>query len=207
MAKLPLPFVVLASGRGSNARALLEAARQRPELLRAVAVVSDRANAPVLGLAREFGICAQVIEGGDPALMRDFLAASGARWACLAGYKRLLGSGVLDLFADAELGHRVLNVHPSLLPAFPGLHGYRRAYAEGVKVSGVTVHLVDTGLDTGPVVLQRSFEREEGDTLEDFEARGRALELELFPRALLLAAEGRLRLQREAGARWVSLNG
>jgi phosphoribosylglycinamide formyltransferase-1 len=126
------------------------------------------------------------------------------RWALLAGYKRLVGQGFLDFFADSGF-HRVLNVHPSLLPAYPGLGGYERAFQDGVKVSGVTVHLVDMGLDTGLCVLQESFEREDDDTLESFTAKGRKLEHKLFPRALDLAAAGRIRLREEGGRRWVSV--
>lgn len=199
-----MPFVILASGAGSNARALLERARSRPELLSPRALVSDRAGAGALAVAEEFGVPAHVVPAKDETALLALLRSSGVEWAMLAGYRRLVGQGFLDFFAGQGF-HRVLNVHPSLLPAYPGLGGYERAFRDGVKLSGVTVHLVDSGLDTGLPVLQESFAREEGDTAVTFEAKGRKLEKELFPRALELAAEGRINVREREGARWVSL--
>jgi phosphoribosylglycinamide formyltransferase 1 len=202
----PLPFVILASGTGSNARALLQSAQLHPSLLRCVGLVTDRAQVPALDIAAEFGVDSAVIPAKEPAQLLEFLRQKEPRWACLAGYKRIVPQRFLDFFHDASLGFaRVMNVHPSLLPAYPGLHGYQRAFADGVKVSGVTVHLVDAGLDTGHVILQKSFERGEPDTEASFIAKGRAIELELFPAALKLAAENRIRLRTGAGARWISL--
>jgi phosphoribosylglycinamide formyltransferase-1 len=202
-----MPFVILASGAGSNARALLELARERPGELRAVGVICDR-EAPARAVAEEFGVPSFVVLAGDEAGLLDRLRSLAPHWACLAGYRRLLGEGFLDFFRDDELGFsRVMNVHPSLLPAYPGLHGYRRAFRDGVKVSGVTVHLVDSGLDTGRAILQAAFPREAGDDEAAFEARGRALERQLFPRALALAAAGKLRLREVQGAEFVSTEG
>lgn len=201
-----LPFIILASGTGTNARALLQAAQQNPSLLRCVGLVTDRAGAPALEIAAEFGVEGAVIPAKEPERLTDFLRQKEPRWACLAGYKRIVPQGFLDFFHDPALGFsRVMNVHPSLLPAYPGLHGYQRAYADGVKVSGVTVHLVDAGLDTGHVILQKAFAREEQDNEESFTAKGRAIELELFPGALKLAAQNKIRLREGPGSRWVSL--
>jgi len=201
-----LPFVILASGTGTNARALLQAAEQESSLLRCVGLVSDRASAPALEIAAEFGVEAAVIPASNPAQLLDYLKQKEPRWACLAGYKRIVPDSFLQFFHDEALGFaRVMNVHPSLLPAYPGLHGYRRAFADGVKVSGVTVHLVDGGLDTGHVILQRSFTRGTHDTESSFTAKGRAIELELFPAALKHAAAGRIKLQGGAGSRFISL--
>jgi phosphoribosylglycinamide formyltransferase-1 len=112
----------------------------------------------------------------------------------------------LEFFEDKELGFfKVMNVHPSLLPAYPGLHGYERAYNDGVKVSGVTVHLVDAGLDTGKIILQGSFERDDEDSLHDFEEKGRKLEHQLFPKALTLAMSGKLSLSKSGKSSWISL--
>lgn len=202
----PMPFVILGSGAGTNARALLQRAKDKPDLLVAKAVVSDREGAGVLAVAAEFGVPAHVIPHKEEAALLDLLAFTGAHWACLAGYRRLVSQAFLDFFSAGGAGFaRVLNVHPSLLPAYPGLGGYGRAFRDGVKVSGVTVHLVDSGLDTGLPVLQQSFAREERDTLETFEGRGRAIERELFPRAMELAAAERIGIRELAGSRFVSL--
>jgi phosphoribosylglycinamide formyltransferase-1 len=201
-----MPFVILASGTGTNARALLERARERSDAIEVKALISDREGAGALKVAEEFGVRAAVIPVKEEARLLDFLAETGAHWACLAGYKRLVSEAFLEFFSAGGSGFaRVLNVHPSLLPAYPGLGGYERAFRDGVKVSGVTVHLVDNGLDTGLPVLQESFQREEGDTLESFEKKGRALERKLFPRAMELAAAERIRVIEKNGARFVSL--
>lgn len=197
-----MPFVILVSGAGTNARALMERARQKPDLIEVKALISDREGAGALKIAEEFGVPAHVIPSSEESRLLDLLAETGAHWACLAGYKRLVSQAFLDFFSAGGGGFaRVLNVHPSLLPAYPGLRGYERAFKDGVKVSGVTVHLVDSGLDTGLAVLQESFTREEGDTLESFEAKGRAIERRLFPQAMELAAREKIHLK----GRFVSL--
>jgi len=202
--RLPMPFVVLASGSGSNAAVLLEHARRNPDRLLAKAVISDRSGAPALELAAGMGVETFVVSHREEATQVALLRKLQPRWACLAGYKRIVGKGFLDFFAHEGFS-RVLNVHPSLLPAYPGLNGYERAFQDGVKLSGVTVHLVESGLDTGAPVLQESFERLDSDTLEDFIAKGRAVEHRLFPRALDLASAGQIRLKNEKGARWISV--
>ena len=199
----PLPFVILASGAGTNARALLEHALAHPDRFAPRAVISDRSGAGALEIASKLVVPTFVVnpreEGGLHALLKRFQP----RWAFLAGYKRLVSPAFLDFFAD-EGFHRVLNVHPSLLPAYPGLNGYERAFADGVKVSGVTVHLVDNGLDSGLCVLQEAFSREEDDDVASFRAKGQAIEHKLFVEALDLAAEGKIRLGKK-GERWVSV--
>jgi phosphoribosylglycinamide formyltransferase 1 len=200
--KHPLPFVVLASGEGTNCVALLEHARLHPEKFKAKAVISDRSGAPVLDKATALGVETYVIGHRDEGPLLALLRKLQPRWAFLAGYKRLVGQGFLDFFADEGFS-RVLNVHPSLLPAYPGLQGYQRAFKDGVKVSGVTVHFVDSGLDTGLVLLQESFTRDEFDSLESFVGKGREVEHRLFRRALELAAEGSI--QNKKGERWVSV--
>jgi phosphoribosylglycinamide formyltransferase-1 len=199
-----MPFVILVSGAGTNARALMQKAKEKPELIEIKAVVSDREGVGALEIARGFGVPAHVIPPSEESRLLDLLAETGAHWACLAGYKRLVSQAFLDFFSAGGGGFaRVLNVHPSLLPAYPGLKGYERAFSDGVKVSGVTVHLVDSGLDTGLAVLQESFARDEGDTLETFEAKGRAIERRLYPLAMELAARERIRLK----GKFVSLEG
>jgi phosphoribosylglycinamide formyltransferase-1 len=202
----PMPFVIMASGAGTNARALLQKAKDLPQYLKAAAVVSDRPDVQVLKVAKEFGVPALVIAHEDEGSLLDLLAEKGCHWACLAGYKRIVGNVFLDFFsAGGSKFARVMNVHPSLLPAYPGLKAYRRAFEDGVKLSGVTIHLVDQGLDTGAAILQESFVREESDSFDDFEKRGRALEQKLFPLALELAAKNRIRKIEKFGSPWVSL--
>ncbi|HEY8279887.1 MAG TPA: phosphoribosylglycinamide formyltransferase [Bdellovibrionota bacterium] len=205
-AKEVLPFVILASGAGSNCKALLAHARKHREKFAAVAVISDRAGAPALDLASELGVETFVVNHKDEGAMLALLKRLRPRWAFLAGYKRIVGSGFLHFFSDKGF-YRVLNIHPSLLPAYPGLGGYERAFQDGVKVSGVTVHLVDSGLDTGRVLLQESFEREDDDDLESFMARGRKIEHSLYPKALDLAAAGKIHLKEAHGSTWVSVSG
>jgi phosphoribosylglycinamide formyltransferase-1 len=195
-----LPFVILASGTGTNARVLIEHAKRFPERFAPKAVISDRSGAPALDMAASLGVETFVVNHREESMMLALLKRLQPRWALLAGYKRIVGKSFLDYFADDGF-HRVLNVHPSLLPAYPGLHGYERAFADGVRVSGVTVHLVGGGLDTGPCVLQEGFQRENGDDLETFMAKGQRIEHALYPRALEMAAAGEIYVRK--GERWV----
>jgi phosphoribosylglycinamide formyltransferase 1 len=186
---------VLISGRGSNLQALLDA-QARDELGGRVAVViSNVAGAPGLERARRAGVPALVRdhrgkprEEHDSAMVAE-LRAHGVELVCLAGYMRLVSGVLLDAFPD-----RVLNVHPSLLPAFPGLEAQRQAWEHGVKVSGATVHLVEAGLDCGPILLQEAVPVREQDTAEDLSARILEAEHRIYPRAVRLMLEGRCRV-------------
>ena len=187
---------VLISGRGSNLQALLEAAATGDLGGRVAVVISNVAAAAGLDHARKAGIPALVHdhrgrsrEEHDRAMLHD-LRAHGVELVCLAGYMRLLSSVLLDAYPQ-----RVLNVHPSLLPAFPGLDAQGQAWAHGVKVSGATVHLVEAGLDTGPIVLQEAVPVLESDSPEDLAARILAVEHRLYPRAVRLMLEGRCRVE------------
>ena len=148
----PLRVGVLASGRGSNFRALAEAAARGRIPAAMVVLISDRAAAPVLDIAREHHVEAMVLdprqhpsrEAHEKAVI-GVLEERRVGLVCLAGYMRLLSGGFVGHFAG-----RMLNIHPSLLPAFPGLHPHRQALAHGVRVSGATVHFVDDGVDTAP---------------------------------------------------------
>jgi phosphoribosylglycinamide formyltransferase-1 len=187
---------VLISGRGSNLQALLDA-EAGGELGGHVAVViSNVAGAAGLERARRAGVPALVRdhrgrprEEHDRAVLAD-LRAHAVELVCLAGYMRLVSTVLLDAFP-----HRVLNVHPSLLPAFPGLDAQRQAWQHGVKVSGATVHLVEAGLDCGPIVLQEAVPVLEDDTPETLAARILAAEHRLYPRAVRLLLEGRCRVE------------
>ena len=177
---------VLLSGRGSNFLAL-HAAIERGELPAEIAlVVSNVPDAPGLAKAQELGLPALAIpHRGEPSRAaheaKVLAALAGARveWVCLAGWMRLLSPAFV-----ATWPRRILNVHPSLLPAFPGTDAQRQALAHGVKVSGCTVHLVDEGLDSGPIVVQRAVPVLDGDTEERLAARILEQEHRAYPEAL-----------------------
>jgi phosphoribosylglycinamide formyltransferase-1 len=188
---------VLVSGRGTNLQALVDAA-QRGQLGSEIAVVvSNVEQAPALDRARRAGISAvfrdhrgrkrEEFDQELVALLRD----RGVDLVCLAGYMRLLSPGFLHAFPE-----RVLNVHPSLLPAFPGLEAQRQALEAGVKVSGATVHLVDEGLDSGPILMQEAVPVLDTDTVESLAARILEAEHRIYPRAARAMLEGRVRFEK-----------
>jgi phosphoribosylglycinamide formyltransferase 1 len=187
---------VLASGRGSNLQAILDAIAAGRCPARVAVVVSDRASAPALDRARLAGVKGVHVDpqaypdraAFDAAVAR-VLAEHGVELVCLAGYMRVLSPSFVASFRG-----RILNVHPALLPAFPGLHAQRQALEHGVKVAGATVHFVDEGVDTGPIVLQAAVPVREDDTEDTLAARILAEEHRLYPEAIRLAAEGRLRV-------------
>lgn len=196
---MPTRLGVLLSGRGSNFLAIHEAIA-RGELPAEIALVaSDRPEAPGLTRARELGLPAAAFRVGEEgraaqeAELLEALRGAGAEWVCLAGYMRLLSPVFLAAYPD-----RILNIHPSLLPAFPGRDAQRQALEHGVKVSGCTVHLVDGGLDSGPIVVQRAVPVLEGDTVESLAARILAEEHRAYPEALrrLLSEPWRLEGRR-----------
>jgi phosphoribosylglycinamide formyltransferase-1 len=177
---------VLLSGRGSNFLAL-HAAIERGELpARIVLVLSNVAGAPGLDRARELGLPAEAIpHRGEPGRREHedkviaALREAGAEWVCLAGYMRVLSPAFVAAFP-----RRVVNIHPSLLPAFPGIDAQGQALAHGVKVAGCTVHLVDEGLDSGPIVTQRTVPVLEGDTERTLAARILEQEHRAYPEAM-----------------------
>jgi phosphoribosylglycinamide formyltransferase 1 len=197
MVSAPLALGVLASGRGSNLQAILDAIAAGRCPARAAVVVSDHGDAPALARGRRAGVKALHVDpqafperaAYDQALLR-VLQEHEVGLVCLAGYMRLL----TPEFVAAYRG-RILNVHPALLPAFPGLHAQRQALAYGVKVAGVTVHFVDEGVDTGPIVLQAAVAVQEDDTEESLSARILEAEHRLYPEAIRLYAEGRLAIE------------
>ena len=194
---MTLAVGVLASGRGSNLQALLDACA-RPEFPARIAVViSDREQAVALERARGAGVEALWVnpkdfgdrQAFDLALV-DELQRREVGLVCHAGFMRILSPAYVRAFAG-----RALNVHPSLLPAFPGLHAQRQALEHGVKVAGATVHFIDEGVDTGPIVLQAAVPVERGDTEETLAARILVQEHRLYPEAVELFAQGRLRIE------------
>ena len=189
-----LPIAVLVSGGGTNLQALLDTVHAHEAEV--VAVASGTADAPALERARSRGVPVAVFErsaygDGDRAArdlaLADWLDGRGARLVVLAGYMELLTPAFLARFPSA-----VINVHPSLLPAFPGLHAIEQALAYGVKVFGVTVHFVDEGCDTGPVICQRAVELPDARDPDEVLAALRPLEHALLPEAVRLFARGAL---------------
>ena len=179
---------VLVSGEGSNLQALLDAG------LPVVAVASNNTKAKALDRAARAGVEAAAFpavefesqERRDEELA-EWLAERGVELVVLAGYMQLLSAPFLERFPG-----RILNVHPSLLPAFPGAHAVEDALAHGVKVTGATVHFVDEGIDTGPIVFQEAVEVREGDSAETLHARIQQVEHRLLPKAARLFLDGKL---------------
>ncbi len=200
----PLPIGVLASGAGTNLQALIDHVHGREAEI--VGVASNRPQAPALGRAQRAGIPTGVfpLAAGEDRAERDgrmaaWIAARGARLVVLAGYMQLLGPTFLDRFPDA-----VINVHPSLLPAFPGLRAVEQALAYGARVFGVSVHLVDDGVDTGPVILQQAVSLPDARDADEVLAALRPLEHALLPEAVRLFAAGALRRDPDNPRRIVS---
>jgi phosphoribosylglycinamide formyltransferase-1 len=187
---------VLISGRGSNLQALVEAAAAGTLGGEIAVVVSNVEAAAGLEKARAAGIPAHFKdhrgrsrEDFDRDVL-ELLAAHQVDLVCLAGFMRRLSSHFIEAYAG-----RILNVHPSLLPAFPGREPQKQALAYGAKVSGATVHLVDEGLDSGPILLQEAVKVEEDDTEETLAARILAVEHRIYPRAARMALLGLYRVE------------
>jgi phosphoribosylglycinamide formyltransferase 1 len=181
---------VLGSGSGSNMQAILDAIREGSLDARIALVLSDNPDAFILERARQNGIEADIIDcGGFRTKFPDEcqaetalrLRAAGVDLVCLAGFLRLVKRPLLDAFPN-----RILNIHPSLLPAYPGLESWRQALEAGEKEAGCTVHFVDEGMDTGPIILQESVPILEGDTAESLHARIQVVEHRLYPAAIRL---------------------
>ena len=178
-------IAILISGRGSNMVALLDAIRDGRLQAEAAVVISNVESAPGLVKARERGVETLVIshknrtrEEHDREIVAE-LRQRNVSLVCLAGYMRLLGSIFVRSFE-----HRILNIHPSLLPAFPGIDAQRQAIEHGVKITGCTVHLVDEQLDHGPIVMQRAVEVRDDDTIESLSARILEQEHCIYPEAV-----------------------
>ena len=197
MRSAPLVLGVLASGRGSNLQAILDAIEAGRCPARVAVVVSDRKDAPALERARRAGAKAVHLDPGaypdrvafDEAVA-EVLHQHATELVCLAGYMRVLSAEFVRRFPG-----RILNVHPALLPAFPGLHAQRQALQHGVKVAGATIHFVDEGVDTGPIVLQSAVPVLDNDTEDTLATRILVEEHRLYPEAIRLYAEGRLRVE------------
>jgi phosphoribosylglycinamide formyltransferase-1 len=194
---IPIPLIaVLISGRGSNLQALIEAEQEGRLGGRIAVVISNRAGAQGLERARDASIETLIMPHGKHASREDYdralvaaLKARGIALVCLAGFMRLITGVFCDAFPQA-----ILNIHPSLLPAFPGPDAQRQALEHGVKVTGATVHLVTPELDAGPIVMQAPTPVRDDDTVESLSARILVVEHQLYPEAVgrLLAGGWRL---------------
>lgn len=192
----PLSIGVLASGRGSNLQAIIDAIANRRLNARVAIVISDNTTAYALERAQAVGIPALACnpkaytdkEKYEQAIVQA-LREQGVELVVLAGYMRLVGATLLENFSN-----RIMNIHPALLPAFPGLHGQEQAWEYGVKFSGCTVHFVDGGMDTGPIILQAVVPVLDDDTAEILSARILEQEHRIYPEAIQLYAQGRLEI-------------
>ena len=178
-------LAILLSGRGSNFLALHRAIDSGEIDAEIALVLSNIADAPGLTKASELGLETSAIPHRGMRRSKheievvEALRAAEVDWVCLAGYMRILGPGFVDAFK-----HRIVNIHPSLLPAFPGLDAQGQAYEYGVKVSGCTVHLVDHGMDTGPIVMQEAVSAEGTGSAKELASRILEAEHRLYPAAL-----------------------
>ena len=187
---------VLISGSGSNLQSIIDQTEAGILPIRICCVIANKPDAFGLERARKHGIAAVCIpskgktrEEHEREIVAE-LECRGAQLVVLAGYMRLLGHELLERYRG-----RVINIHPALLPSFPGAHGYEDAWNYGVKVSGCTVHFVDEGCDTGPIILQAVNPIQPDDTLETFKQRGLAIEHKALPEAIRLYCTGRLRIE------------
>jgi len=203
----PFRVAVLASGNGTNLQAILDSLHGRGAV-EVVAVASDKPDARALGRAEGAGVATAVFERGsyedresrDEAIA-DWLEERGTQLVVLAGYMQLLSGTFIRRFR-----HRIVNVHPALLPAFPGLDAVGQAVAHGARVTGVTVHFVDEGVDTGPILLQEAVELTYTRPVEEVLDQIHAVEHRLLPRAIELIAAGSVRID-EHNPRLVRIDG
>lgn len=190
----PVVIGVLASGRGSNFQAIIDAVEEGRIKARIAVLISDNTDAYALERARKHGIEPLVL--GPKAfpsrseyfrVVADELEKRGVGLVVLAGFMRIVAKPLIDRYRN-----KVMNIHPALLPSFPGLHGQKQANDYGVKISGCTVHFVDEGMDTGPVIIQAAAAVHDDDTEETLSERILKLEHRIFPEAIRLFCEGRL---------------
>jgi phosphoribosylglycinamide formyltransferase 1 len=187
---------VLLSGRGSNLQAIIDAIAERRLDATIAVVISNQKNAGGLERAQRVGIETLTLshrgwpsrDDYDRALVSE-LRKRNVRLVCLAGFMRKVGAPIIDAFPNA-----VLNIHPSLLPSFPGLHAQQQALDHGVKTSGVTVHFVTADLDAGPIIVQRTVPVRDGDTEETLSARILVEEHHAYPEAIALVLDGGWRI-------------
>ena len=193
-----LSIAILGSGKGSNAQSIIDAIKAGTLNAQIVCMISDVQDAFILDRARQNNIPAYYIDcapfktkldGAAEQKIIEILKKHGAEVIALAGFMRMVKSGLLRAFPG-----KIVNIHPALLPAFPGLHSWKQALDGGAKVTGCTVHFVDEGMDTGPIILQKKVPVLDGDTPESLHARIQEQEHEAYPQALQWIADGRIRV-------------
>lgn len=194
-----LPIAVLISGSGSNLQALIDACAQPDYPARIAMVLSNKADAYGVKRAEAAGIPVTLISHRDypdretcDAAMTQVLEKAGVQLICLAGFMRLLSPGFVRQWRD-----KLINIHPSLLPLFKGLHTHEAALQAGVKIAGCTVHFVREEMDVGPIILQAAVPVMDGDTAEVLAKRVLAQEHVIYPRAVKLYAEGKINILEE----------
>ena len=192
-----LPLGVLASGRGSNFQAIIDGISAGKVHASVRLLIVDNPEAYAIERAKKHAIPYLFLDPRDFSSKDDFFAniadelkAKGVQLVVLAGFMRIVRKPLIDAYP-----HRIMNIHPALLPSFPGLHGQKQAVDYGVKISGCTVHFVDEGMDTGPVIIQAAVPVSPDDTEETLSERILRLEHRIFPEAIQLYAEGRIRIE------------
>ncbi len=190
-------IAVLVSGSGTNLQSIIDGSESGALPAVIACVISDRDSAYGLERARRHGIPAYFVDtrvwptrDAHEGAIIEILEGYGVELVVLAGYMRLLTARIIDRYRN-----RIINIHPALLPSFPGTDGYGDAWRYGVKVSGCTAHFVDEGCDTGPIIIQRANPIEEHDTFESFRERGLKIEHQVLPEAIRLYCEGRLKVE------------
>ncbi len=190
-------IAVFASGRGTNFSAIARAVKSGRVKANLSLLVSDNPKAPVLAKAKRAGVKIALIKREDFASRQEFereiirrLEENKIDLVILAGFMRVLGSDLINSYRN-----KIINIHPALLPSFKGAAGLKDAFEYGVKVTGVTVHFVDEKTDHGPIILQAPVRIEESDTLESLEAKIHKVEHKLYPEALRLFLEGKLKTE------------
>ncbi len=188
---------VLASGRGSNFQSIIDAISNKRLSAEIAILVTDNPSAFAIERAKRYGIECLVLDPKEFESRDEYytrisqeLTKRNTGLVVLAGFMRIVGKPLIDAFP-----HKIMNIHPALLPAFPGLHGQKQALEYGVKISGCTVHFVDEGMDTGPVIIQAAVPVYQDDTEETLSERILYLEHQIYPEAIRLFSEGRLEVE------------
>ncbi len=189
-----LSIGVLASGRGSNFQSIIDAVEAGTLKAKIVLLITDNPNAYAVERARKHGIEPLIMVPNQYGTRNEYYKAVVQELrireiglVVLAGFMRIIGKPLIDAFRD-----RIMNIHPALLPSFPGLHGQKQAQEYGVRISGCTVHFVDEGMDTGPIIIQAAVPVSFEDTEDSLSERILKLEHKIFPEAIRLFSEGRL---------------
>jgi phosphoribosylglycinamide formyltransferase-1 len=189
-----LSIGVLASGRGSNFQSIIDAIESGTLKARIVLLITDNPNAFALERARNHGIETLIMPPNLYATRNDYFKAvvqelriREVGLVVLAGFMRIIGKPLIEAYRD-----KIMNIHPALLPSFPGLHGQKQAQDYGVRISGCTVHFVDEGMDTGPIIIQAAVPVSFDDTEDSLSERILKLEHKIFPEAIRLYSEGRI---------------